>query len=621
MADLRLKINELPEELNPAPIDNIAIDGPSTRRTTLQRAADAVRPYSTEAMAREGLNNASVMTPLRVSQAIETLGGQRFATAQQGNKADTAVQPTLTISAGTGLAGGGSLAANREIALNSASIASLALANSAVQPARQVIAGVGLTGGGSLAADRTVSLDATTLASLAKADSAVQPARAISAGTGLTGGGNLSADRTLALNAASVASLAKADSAVQPARAINAGTGLSGGGDLSADRSLSLSAATQASLAKADSAIQAPGGTAGQILAKASSDPNDVGWVNIEGATAVSYGPQSLTLAQQGQARANIGAGIIAGFRNKIINGNFDIWQRGTSLASGTGVRYLADRWYTYSVGSSYVVNRGGWNFAQNVVPGTPTYYHRTDITSVAGANNLVLLRQPIEDVTSLAGRWVTVTFYAWANANRKIWLEFAQAFGVSGGGSEAVQSIGVTEFNLTATPAKFQALVFIPGLAGKTLGNINSTEMTFWLEGGSAHVARIPGISQQGNGTVYISRVSLVEGDATQENDPFAPRHPQQELALCQRYFQLVDVQFSTYASGASFESQHQMLLPVVMRSGPTQAVISPGSFTSNVSSITLQGTSRRALIVVVATATGTLGVYNRLHSLEAEF
>ncbi|KAB2733638.1 hypothetical protein [Brucella intermedia] len=308
MADLRLRINELPEELNPAPIDNIAIDGPSTRRTTLQLAADAVRPYSTEAMAREGLNNASAMTPLRVSQAIETLGGQRFATAQQGNRADTAVQPTLTISAGAGLAGGGTLAANREIALNSASIASLALANSAVQPSRQVIAGVGLTGGGSLAADRTVSLDATTLASLAKADSAVQPARAISAGTGLTGGGNLSADRTLALNAASVASLAKADSAVQPTRSVSAGAGLSGGGDLSADRSLSLSPATQASLAKADSAIQAPGGTAGQVLAKASSNPNDVGWVNIEGATAVSYGPQTLTAEQKTQARTNIDA-------------------------------------------------------------------------------------------------------------------------------------------------------------------------------------------------------------------------------------------------------------------------------------------------------------------------
>lgn len=92
MADLRIRINELPEERTPAAIDNIAIDGPTTRRTSLKAAADAVRPYSTEGQAREGHDDASTMTPVRVSQAIETLGGQRFATSQQGNKADTAAQ-------------------------------------------------------------------------------------------------------------------------------------------------------------------------------------------------------------------------------------------------------------------------------------------------------------------------------------------------------------------------------------------------------------------------------------------------------------------------------------------------------------------------------------------------
>src|SRR5690606_16894975 len=47
-----------------------------------------------------------------------------FATAAQGAKADTAVQPARTISAGTGLTGGGSLAADRTLALSSGSIAS-----------------------------------------------------------------------------------------------------------------------------------------------------------------------------------------------------------------------------------------------------------------------------------------------------------------------------------------------------------------------------------------------------------------------------------------------------------------------------------------------------------------
>ncbi len=174
MADLRLRINELPEELSPAPIDNIAIDGPSTRRTTLQRAADAVRPLSTEAQAREGLDGATTMTPLRVNQAIETLGGQRFATAQQGNRADTAVQPTRTVSAGTGLTGGGTLAQNITLALSSTSLASLAKADSAVQPSRLINPGIGMTGGGPLSSDITLSLNAATLASLANADSAIQ---------------------------------------------------------------------------------------------------------------------------------------------------------------------------------------------------------------------------------------------------------------------------------------------------------------------------------------------------------------------------------------------------------------------------------------------------------------
>jgi len=72
---------------------------------------------------------------LRVVQAPS------FATSDQGILADSALQPgeaalpTTTITAGTGLTGGGDLSANRTISLNSASIASLALADTALQSA------------------------------------------------------------------------------------------------------------------------------------------------------------------------------------------------------------------------------------------------------------------------------------------------------------------------------------------------------------------------------------------------------------------------------------------------------------------------------------------------------
>jgi hypothetical protein len=58
-----------------------------------------------------------------------------FATAAQGVLAGTAVQPARTITAGSGLTGGGDLSANRTVSLSSGSIASLALADTSLQPA------------------------------------------------------------------------------------------------------------------------------------------------------------------------------------------------------------------------------------------------------------------------------------------------------------------------------------------------------------------------------------------------------------------------------------------------------------------------------------------------------
>lgn len=101
-------------------------------------------------------------------QAISTVTGLQAGLDAKANAA-------ITITAGTGLTGGGTLAANRTIALSSTSIASLALADTSVQPARVIAAGAGLTGGGDLSANRTVALNATSIASLAKADTAVQP--------------------------------------------------------------------------------------------------------------------------------------------------------------------------------------------------------------------------------------------------------------------------------------------------------------------------------------------------------------------------------------------------------------------------------------------------------------
>lgn len=232
-------------------------------------------PTASEGEIRAGLEAGKAITPDRLFPVLAdkadkatTLAGYGItdaATKEQGQKADTAVQPTQV--SAVGFSGryndllnkpdlGGSSALNVGATAGTVAAGDDARIVGAVQKATTVTAGTGLAGGGTLAANISLALSSTSLASLALADTAVQPTRKLSAGAGLTGGGDFSADRTVALNAASIASLGKADTSVQPARKIGAGAGLTGGGDFSADRTVALNAASISSLAKADSAVQ-----------------------------------------------------------------------------------------------------------------------------------------------------------------------------------------------------------------------------------------------------------------------------------------------------------------------------------------------------------------------------
>lgn len=259
------------------------------------------------------------------------------------------------------------------------------------------------------------------------------------------------------------------------------------------------------------------------------------------GVDAILYGQtQSLTAAQQGQAIANIGGGVLAGFRNKVINGNFDIWQRGASQTSNS--YGSVDRWYCGHVGSTKTHSRQSFALGQTSVPGNPAYFSRTVVASVAGVANYVNISQSVEGVQALAGKTVTLTFYAKADANKPISAELNQYFGSGGSPSADVSGIGATKFDLTTSWQKFTVVVALPSVSGKVLGtNVNDAlRVSFWFDAGSNWNARSANLGQQ-SGTFDIAHVSLVEGDATAEADPFSPRHIQQEEALCLRYFEML--------------------------------------------------------------------------------
>ena len=230
--------------------------------------------------------------------------------------------------------------------------------------------------------------------------------------------------------------------------------------------------------------------------------------------------------------------GSALAFRNKIINGNFDIWQRGTSLISGTTSRYLADRFTNGASGTACTPSQVAFALGQPDVPNEPDYYISTIVASAVGANNNATLHQHIESVKSCAGKTVTLSFYAKSNASRNIAVELYQNFGTGGTPSPNV-SIPAGLVALTTSWQKFTVTVNIPSISGKVLGTAGNDSLVayFWFDAGSNPVvnARASSLGQQ-SGTFDIAQVQLEEGSVA---TPFEQRPIGTELALCQRYFE----------------------------------------------------------------------------------
>jgi hypothetical protein len=233
----------------------------------------------------------------------------------------------------------------------------------------------------------------------------------------------------------------------------------------------------------------------------------------------------------------SINGGPLAGMRNAIINGNFDIWQRGTSFTIGL---HGADRWFLSGAVSSCTMSRQAFTLGQTDVPGEPTYFARFSVTSVAGAAAQINPQQKIESVRTFAGQTVTISFWAKADASKNVALEFLQSFGSGGSPSVAVTSIGTVKKALTTSWQKITHTVSIPSISGKTIGSDNNDFLLFniWLDAGSDFNARTDTLGQQ-SGTFDIAQVQIEAGPVA---TPFERRPQQTELALCQRYYEFSD-------------------------------------------------------------------------------
>lgn len=125
-------------------------------------------------------------------------------------------------------------------------------------------------------------------------------------------------------------------------------------------------------------------------------------------------------------SKANKTADLVSqtlyGFKNKIVDGRFDFWYEGTSQTTGA---YGSDTmWLNLSSGSTKTHSQqplvAGVDLPAIDCP-TAQYFSRTVVNSVAGASNYVVKWHKIENVATLAGKTVTLSFYAKADAVKSI--------------------------------------------------------------------------------------------------------------------------------------------------------------------------------------------------------
>ena len=257
---------------------------------------------------------------------------------------------------------------------------------------------------------------------------------------------------------------------------------------------------------------------------------------------------------------------------NRIINGDFGVWQRGVS---GTASGYTAaDRWRNTLNGGTVTQARQAFTLGDALGATQPTYFLRQTVSGHTLASQFAATAQAIEGVRSYAGQ--TITVLGWARRSSgtgNMVVEGRQSFGTGGSPSAEVTGVSPTTVTLSATWAPFAVVMTVPSVAGKTLG-ANSDDyfsINFWTSAGSDYNARTNSLGLQTIGVdlwgIHIRVGTWTAADAAL----YRPRDPGTELALCQRYFETgtggIMIDHLLYSMGVTvpFKVRKRGAIPVV--------------------------------------------------------
>lgn len=262
--------------------------------------------------------------------------------------------------------------------------------------------------------------------------------------------------------------------------------------------------------------------------------PNASGTIAITSRAVMASEVQSFTDSQKGQARANIGGGLLAGMRNPIINGDARIRTRYDGIAF-SGTKYAFDRWEVATSGGTVTPNIT--DFVPGAeIQGSKAYFY---LGRASGGNTTFFIQKmDVDWLRYFSGGKVTVTYWEAIDAGKTVTVRLDQQFG--SGGSATVNTAVETVIG-TGSWTKHSVVVDLPTITGKTLGSNPRLDLVFRWDGAD------------GSGAIRFTRISVVKGDATAEDDPSGFRDMQQEVALSRRFARIIQFRAVMTATAAS--------------------------------------------------------------------
>ena len=270
-------------------------------------------------------------------------------------------------------------------------------------------------------------------------------------------------------------------------------------------------------------------------------------WVAADAATFLPIGGGTLT---GDLAVPSLNGGPLAGYRNAIINGDFRIWQRGTSIdvVSG-GSNYTADRWRVANPGAIQAVSR-----QNSTLPG---FAYEASFNTALGSiyQGVELDRLGSAEPFTPGSTW---TFSCWAGYQDISAADFVVRFGGAavGGGVDITPVFnGPFGAAVETAPNSWGKYVVTFSIPNPLAFAANPRFLEVILPGGAAL-----------GGLIRYTGCQLEPGPVA---TPFEHRPIGTELALCQRYYLVGEnrVQNSSFDTGYV---SNWLAFPVLMRAAP---------------------------------------------------